>query len=161
MAMAAAIGPIISGIASLAGAMISARAQMQQAEMQEQIAETNAINEERKAALAQSKGAIASAQKGKEYDRAAAQARAVMAQSGVSTTEGTPLLQQEDFAAQKFWDTNIVMTDAIIEQSDRQGKADITRFEGAMQAQASRAQATASLISGAAGAIKGIAGAFG
>jgi len=161
MAMAAAIGPIIGAVASLAGAMISARAQMQQAEAQEKIAEVNAINEERKAALAQSKGAISSDQKGKEYDRAAAQARAVQAQSGVSTTEGTPLLQQEDFAAQKFWDTNIVMTDAIIEQRDRQSKADITRYEGAMQAQASRAQATASLIGGAAGAVKGIAGAFG
>jgi hypothetical protein len=161
MAMAAAIGPIIGAVASLAGAVISARAQMQQAEAQEEIAEYNAAREREKAALAQSKGAIESSKKGKEYDRASAQARAIQATSGVSTTEGTPLLQQEDFAAQKFWDTNLVMTDATIEQRDRLNKAEITKYEGAVQAQASRAQATASLIGGAAGAVKGIAGAFG
>jgi hypothetical protein len=161
MAMAAAIGPIIGAVASLAGAMISARAMQQQADAQEEIAEANARAEERKAALAQAKGALESSKKGKEYDRAAALNRAITAQSGVSTTEGTPLLQQEDFAAQKFWDTSLVMTDAIIEQRDRQDKANISRYEGAVQAQASRAQATASLISGAAGAVKSVAGAFG
>ena len=161
MAMAAAIGPIIGAVASLAGAMISARAMQQQAEAQEAIAEANAKQEERKAALAQSKGALESSKKAKEYDKASAMNRAITASSGVSTTEGTPLLQQEDFAAQKFWDTNLVMADATIEQRDRQDNANITRYEGAMKAQASRAQATASLISGAAGAVKGIAGAFG
>lgn len=161
MAMAAAIGPIIGAVASLAGAAISAAAMAQQARAQEEMAEWNAKREEEKAALAQAKGALEASKKGKEYDSAAATARAVQASSGVSTTEGTPLLQQEDFAAQKFWDTNIVMADATIEQRDRQNKADITRYEGKMQAQASRMQATASLISGAAGAAKGIAGAFG
>jgi mannitol-specific phosphotransferase system IIBC component len=161
MAMAAAIGPIIGAIGSIAGAMISAAAMQQQADQQEEIAEANARQEERKAALAQAKGALESSKKSKEYDKASALNRAITASSGFSTTEGTPLLQQEDFAAQKFFDTNLVMADATIEQRDRQDNANITRYEGAMKAQASRAQASASLISGVAGGLKGIAGAFG
>ena len=161
MAMAAAIGPIISGVASLAGAMVSASAMNAQADQEEEISRWNAQRQREKAALAQAKGAQESRVKQEEGDRAMATARAAAAQGGGATDTGTPLLLQQEFAKNTFYNTEVAMFNAKVEQGDLNNDAKITEYEGQVRADATRTQATASLISGFAGAAKGIAGAFG
>ncbi len=159
--MAAAIGPTISGIASLAGAMVSASAKNAQADQEEQIARWNAERQREKAALAQAKGAQESRVRQEEGEAAASRHRAVVAQGGASTTEGTPLLMQQEFAKDTFYNTEVAMFNAKTEQADLKNKASVTEWEGKVRADATRAQASASLISGFPGAAKGVAGAFG
>lgn len=161
MAFAAAIGPIISGVASIAGALISASAMAAQARQEEEIAAYNAQRQREKAALAQAKGAQEARVREEQGEQIASQYRAAVAQGGGVTTEATPLLMQQEFAADTWHDSNIAMFNARTEQADRENQANITEYEGKVRADASRAQATASLISGFAGAAKGIAGAFG
>ena len=166
MAFAAAIGPLISGIASLAGAAISASAMNQQANAEEEMSQWNAARQREQAALAQSKGAIESSRRQKEGERQAAQARAAFAQGGVETNTGTPLLLEQEFAAETAWRSNMEMANATIEQRNLLNKAAATEYEGQVKAQASRTQATASLLSGFAGAVGGLGkaatgGAFG
>jgi hypothetical protein len=161
MAFAALIGPLISGIASIAGAAMSASAMNSQAAAEEEAAAYNAARQREEAARRQSMGALESDKKAKEYDQASATARAAMAQGGVATTEGSPLLVQQEFAADKFFNQNVVMNNARNEQRDLMNKASITEYEGAVKASSLRAQAGAGLLSGVAGAVKGIGGAFG
>ncbi len=161
MAFAAAIGPIISGIASLAGAAVSASAMNSQADAEEQIAAYNAEQQRREAAWAQARGAQEAGQREKEGERKSATARAAQAQGGVATTEGSPLLLQQEFAVETMFSSNVAMANATKEQRTLEDKAKITLYEGQVRANASRAQATAGLISGVAGAVKGIGGAFG
>ena len=157
MAFAAAIGPLISGIASIAGAMASASAMNAQADAQEQMAAWNAARQREEAAWAQSKGALEARQKEKEGEKLAAKARAAVAQSGVATTEGSPLLMQQEFAAETAWRSNIEMANATKTQRDFMNKAAITEYEGKIRAESSRAQASASLLSGFASGIGGMA----
>ena len=161
MAFAAAIGPIVSGIASLAGAMVSASAMSAQADQEEAISQWNAQRQREKASLAQAKGAQEARQRQEQGDQAAAKYRAVVAQGGASTTEGTPLLMQQEFATDTFYNSNVAMFNAKTEQSDLNTKATVTEWEGKVRADGTRAKATASLIGGFAGAAKGIASAFG
>src|SRR5690606_9766810 len=161
ISFAAAIGPVISGIASLAGAIVSASAMSAQAAQEEELARWNADRQREEAAWAQAKGAADAAIREKEYKRAASKAKAVLAQSGASTTEGTPLLVQQEFAAEKMFASNIEMANATKQQRDMLNRAAATEWEGRIRADAARANATASLISGVAGAFRGIAGAFG
>ena len=158
MAFAAMIGPLISGIASIAGALVSASAASQQAQAEQEAANFNAEKQRQEAAWAQSKGAQESAATAKQYDQKAAEARAAQAQGGLSTTEGSPLLVQTQFAADKFFNQNVQMANATKTQRDFEDKAKITEFEGAVRANAARAQGTASLLSGVAGAVKSIGG---
>lgn len=161
MAFAAAIGPIIGAVASLAGSVVSAAAMSQQAQQEEELAAWNAARQREEAAWAQSKGAQDASLREKEGKRAAAKAQAVLAQSGASTTEGTPLLVQQEFAAETAFKSNIEMANATRQQRDMLNRAASTEWEGKIRADAARANATASLISGVAGAFKGVAGAFG
>lgn len=161
MAFAAAIGPIISGIASLAGAMVSASAMNAQAQAEQQMAKWNADRMREQAALAQAKGALEAAEQERKGKREAGIARAAFAQSGAATDTGTPLLLEQEFAAETQWRSNMAMANATIEQRNLLNKAAATEYEGQIRAQASRTQATASLLSGFAGAMKGFGGAFG
>lgn len=161
MAFAAAIGPIISGIASLGGAMMSASAMSAQADAEEEIAAYNAARQREEAAYAQSKGAAESAEREKQGARAAAAARAARAEGGVDTGSGTGLLLEQEFASETAYRSNVEMSNAEREKSNYLNKAAITEYEGAVRAKASRSQAGATLLSGFAGAAKGIAGAFG
>lgn len=158
MAFAAALGPLISGIASLAGAAVSAAAMSSQADAEEQMAKWNADRQREQAALAQSKGALESNRREKEGAKQAAMARASFAQGGAQTDAGTPLLLEQEFAAETMWRSNVEMANATIEQRNLMNKAAATEYEGQIRANASRAQATASLLSGFAGAAKSIGG---
>ena len=159
MAFAAAIGPIISGIASIAGAAMSASAMNQQAQAQEEMAAWNAARQREEAAWAQSKGALEAGQREKEGRLKSAEARAAQAQGGLDTTTGSPLLLQQEFASETMWRSNVEMANATKTQRDFMNKAAITEYEGKIKADASRSQAGASLLSGFAGAIKGFGGA--
>ena len=154
MAFAAAIGPIISGIASLAGAAISASAMNKQASAEEQMAKWNADRQREQAALVQSKGALDAEEESRKGRRQAAMAQAAFAQGGAATDTGTPLLLEQDFASETQWRSNMAMTNATIEQRNLLNKAAAQEYEGQIRAQASRSQATASLLGGFAGAVK-------
>lgn len=155
MAMLGAIGPLISGVASLAGAAVSAAAMSAQADSEEQIARWNADRQREQAALEQSKGAIEASRREKEGRRQAALARATFAQGGVQTDTGTPLLLEQDFAAETAWRSNMEMANATTQQRNLLNKAAATEYEGQIKAQSSRAGATASLLSGFGSAVKG------
>lgn len=161
MAMLGAIGPLISGMASLAGAVVSASAMSAQADAEEQMAKWNADRQREQAALEQSKGAIESARREKEGKRQAALARATFAQAGAQTDTGTPLLLEQSFAAETAWRSNMEMANATVQQRNMLNKAAATEYEGQIRANASRSQATSSLLGGVAGAVKGIGGSFG
>lgn len=155
MAMLGAIGPLISGIASMAGAVVSAAAMSSQADAEEQMAKWNADRQREQAALEQSKGAIESDRREKEGRRQAAMARATFAQGGAQTDTGTPLLLEQEFAAETAWRSNMEMANATIQQRNLLNKAAATEYEGQIRANSSRAQASASLLSGFAGVVKG------
>lgn len=158
MAMLGAIGPLISGLASMAGAVVSASAMSAQADAEEQMAKWNADRQREQAALEQSKGAIESARREKEGRKQAAMARATFAQGGAQTDTGTPLLLEQEFAAETAWRSNMEMANATIQQRNLLNKAAATEYEGQIRANASRASATASLLSGVGGLVKGIGG---
>ena len=160
MAFAAMIGPLISGIASIAGAVMSASAQSAQADQQEQVVAWNAARDREQAAIAQSKGAVDSYNQQRKGEQAAAQARAGMAQGGADTTEGTPLLLAQKFASETKWRENLAMADAQNQQHNLENKASAEEYQGQVSANASRSSASASLLSGFAGGIKTI-GSFG
>ena len=156
MAFAAAIGPLISGLASIAGAMISASAMNDQANAEQEMANWNAARQREAAALEQSKGAVEAAEREKQGKRQAAMARATMAQGGAALDTGTPLLLEQEFASETAWKSNMAMANATIAQRNLLNKASATEYEGKIRADASRAQASASLLSGFAGAVKGL-----
>ena len=160
MAFAALIGPLISGLASIGGAILSASAQSQQADQQEQIAQWNAQRDREQAAWAQSKGAVDSYQKTREGEMQSAKARASQAEGGASTSEGSPLLLQQKFASETQWRANLAMADATNQQRNLENKASAEEYQGQVSANASRSSASASLLSGFAGGIKSIGGAF-
>lgn len=161
MAMMGAIGGIIGGVASMAGSMMSAKAQQEGADREREISKWNAARQREEAAWAQSKGATEARQKEREVTLIAGKAAATMAQSGISTTSGTPLLLQQQFEADKVYNSRVEMANASKTQNDMMNRAAITEYEGETQARAMEAQAKATLLSGFAGAVKGIGGAFG
>lgn len=159
MAMAAAIGPIVSGIASVAGAAMSASAMNQQANAEEQMSRWNADRYREEAAWAQSKGAQDSREREKQGAKAAAKARAAIAQGGAATDTGTPLLLEQTFASETAYRANVEMANATKRQRDFLNKAEAELYEGKIKAESSRTQGRAALLSGFAGAVKGIGGA--
>ena len=158
MAAFALIGPIISGLASVAGGLISMSAANSQADAEEKMARYNADRQREQAALAQSKGAAEAKQTEDKGRRQAALARATMAQGGAATDTGTPLLLEQEFAAETSWRANMQMANAKNEQSNLMNKAAAQEFEGQIRANASRASGTAALLSGFAGAAKSLGG---
>lgn len=132
-----------------------------QASAEQEIAARNADELRKKAAWEQSAGANESFIKSREYDTKAATARAAMAQGGVSTTEGSPLLLQQEFASDKWFNTSVIMANARNQQRTDMAKADIALYEGQMRANATRSQGMAGLLSGFGGAVKAFAGAAG
>jgi len=160
MAMAAAIGPLISGIASVAGAAASSSAANAQAQTEEQMAAWNAARQREEAAWAQGRGAVEARQKEKEGAKQSAKFRAAMGQSGVVLGTGTPLLLEQEFASETAYRSNVEMANATKQQRDLENRANITLYEGKIRADSTRAQGRAGLMSGIAGAVGGIGKAF-
>ncbi len=160
MAFAAAAGPIISGVASLAGAAMSASAMNSQASAEQQMSAWNAQRMREEAAWAQSKGALDAAEREKQGRQQASKARAALAQSGVAIDTGTPLLLEQNFASETAFRSDVEMANATKTQRDYLNKASSIEYEGAIKAQSSRTQAKAALLGGIAGAVKGVGGAF-
>lgn len=160
MAFAAAIGPIVSGVASLAGAAVSASAMNSQANAEESMSRWNAQRMREESAWAQSRGALDAAEREKQGRQQASKARAALAQSGVAIDTGTPLLLEQNFASETAFRSDVEMANATKTQRDYLNKASSIEYEGAIKAQSSRTQAKAALLGGIAGAVKGVGGAF-
>ena len=160
MAFAALAAPLISGVASLAGAAASSGAMNNQANAEEAMSKWNADRMREEAAWAQSKGANDARQRENEGRRKASEARAAMAQGGATLDTGTPLLLEQTFASETAFRSNIEMANATKTQRDYINKANVAEYEGKIKADASRTQARAALLGGVAGAVKGIGGAF-
>ena len=161
MAAFALIGPLISGLASIAGGLISMSAANSQANAEESIARWNADRQREQAALAQSKGAADAAETQRKGERQAALARATLAQGGAAIDTGTPLLLEQEFASETAWRSNLQIANAKNEQANLLNKASAQEFEGQVRANASRASGTAALLSGFAGAAKSLGGSGG
>jgi hypothetical protein len=161
MAFAAAIGPMISGVASIAGAAASSSAMNRQAAAEEQISAWNAARYREEASWAQSKGALDAAEREKQGRIKASEARAAMAQGGAAIDTGTPLLLEQSFASETAWRSDMEMANATKTQRDFENKAAITLYEGKIKADASRQQAKAALLSGVAGGASSMIKGFG
>jgi hypothetical protein len=155
MAFAAALAPIISGVASIAAAGVQASALNQAADDEERIAQFNADREKEQAAYAQSAGALESRKRKEEAEKAAARARAARAQGGVATDTGSALLLEQDFASESSFNQRVAMYNAERQKSEHLNEAKIGLFEGQVRANAKRSQAGAAMLSGFAGAVKG------
>lgn len=160
MAFAALAGPLISGIASVAGAAASASSANAQADSEEQISQWNAARQREEAAWAQGRGAVEARQKEKDGSRQAAKFRAASAQGGVVLGTGTPLLLEQEFASETAYRSNVEMANATKQQRDLENRANITLYEGKIRADSTRAQGRAALLGGVAGAVGGIGKAF-
>jgi multidrug efflux pump subunit AcrA (membrane-fusion protein) len=148
---------IIAGVAGLAGSVMQAQALNRQAEAQENIAEYNAARQEEQAAREQAAGQLRADLRRREADRTAATARAAMAQGGADTTQGSPLLLDQEIFKEGEFNANVEIANAQNEQRRLENQAKVERYEGQVRADASRSKAQASLISG----IGGLFGAFG
>lgn len=154
MAMAAGI---ISAVAGLAGSIAQASALNRQAQAQENIAEWNAARQEEEAAREQAAGQLRADLQRREADRTAATARAAQAQGGADTTQGSPLLLDQEIFKEGEFNANVEIANAQNKQRNLENRAIAERYEGKVRADASRSKATASLIGG----IGSVFGAFG
>jgi hypothetical protein len=145
MAMAAML---VSAVVGLAGSFMQASAMNAQAKAQEQIAEFNAKQKEVEASRRQAEGQLRGQLEEKEAQSLSARARAGFAQIGVDTTQGSPLLLEQELAAEGQFRKNLEIASAQNEQRSLQEGAKADRFEGKIRAMASRAQAKASLLGG-------------
>lgn len=154
MAMAAML---VSTVVGLVGSFAQASAMNAQAKAQEQIAEFNARQQEIEASRRQAEGQLRGQLEEKEAQSLSARARAGFAQMGIDTTQGTPLLLEQDLAAEGQFRKNLEIASAQNEQRSLQESAKGERYEGKVRAMASRAQARASLLGGIGSAFGSIA----
>ncbi len=160
MAFAALAAPLISGVASVAGAAASASGKNKQADAEEAMSKWNADRMREEAAWAQSKGSQDAQEREKQGRQKASEARAVIAQSGGVLDTGTPLLLEQKFASETAYRSDVEMANATKQQRDYINKANVGEYEGKIRAEASRTEARAAMLGGVAGAVKGIGGAF-
>lgn len=161
MAMMAAVGGLISGVASMAGAAASASAQREEAERVRQAGEYNAREYKINAAIEQSRGAGESEKEGLKGKQAVARQRAAMAQAGLTTDTGTPLLLQEETVGRTKYNQSVAMFEGLTRQRGNMARAEITKFESETQARSLENRAQATLLSGFASGVGSIGKAFG
>lgn len=145
MAMAAMA---ISAVVGLVGSFAQASAMNAQAKAQEQIAEFNARQMEIEASRRQAEGQLRGELERKEAQSLSGRARAAFAQIGVDTSVGSPLLLEQELAAEGMFRSNLEIASAQNEQRSLNENAKGERFEGKIRAMASRAQARASILGG-------------
>ena len=160
MAFAAMIGPIISGIAGLAGAMVSASAARDQADAERAVSAANAEELRKKASREQAIGAQESQRVADKVRQQSALTRASEAQAGLSTSEGTPLLLQGILAQKGWYEGQVAMTNAEDKQRTDLARGDIERFQGEVKASSLEKSANAGLLGGFASLAKGVGTAF-
>lgn len=158
MAMAAAA---ISAISGLIGSFAQASAMNAQADAQERIAEWNAKQKEIEANRRQAEGALRGDLQEREAESLAGKARASMAEIGVDTAQGSPLLLEQDLMSEGAFRSSIELASAHNEQRTLQESAKGERYEGKLRAAASRMQAQASILSSIGGLFGSLGKAFG
>jgi hypothetical protein len=138
----------ISAVVGLVGSFAQSSALNAQAKAQEQIADFNAKQKEIEASRRQAEGVLRGQLQEKEAQTLGAKARAGFAQMGIDTTQGSPLLLEQDLAAEGQFRKNLEIASAQNDQRSLNEAAKSDRFEGQIRAMASRSQARSSLISG-------------
>lgn len=164
MAFAGAIGGVISGVASAAGSMAQAEAYEKQAEQMRLMRNWNYERREEQAAVKQSEGAVAYAEKEREGRLAKGTARAAIAEGGGSTTSSGGLSLMQDFTSRVRYLAEVEQFKFLDEERNIRNQAKSDWYEANIQiegaetrAQAARIQA----IGGIASAVGGLAGGFG
>jgi hypothetical protein len=138
----------ISAVVGLVGSFAQASALNAQAKAQEQIAEFNARQQEIEASRRQAEGQLRGALEEREAQSLSARVRAGFAQMGVDTSQGSPLLLEQELVSEGQFRKNLEIASAQNEQRSLQESAKGERFEGKIRAMSSRAQARASLLGG-------------
>ncbi len=138
----------ISAVIGLVGSFAQASAMNAQAKAQEQIAEFNARQMEIEANRRQAEGQLRGALERKEAEALSGRARASFAQIGVDTSQGTPLLLEQELASEGAFRQSLEIASAANESRSLNESAKGERFEGKVRAMASRAQARASILGG-------------
>jgi hypothetical protein len=121
---------------------------MAAASQQEAIANWNAQRLEEQDRRARAVGFLEAEQERKKGEQVMARQRAIFAEGGADTTYGTPLLVQQETAAEAELNARIKQTNREAEGKRYADEAGATRAEGALKASASRMQGAASLLSG-------------
>jgi hypothetical protein len=145
MAMAAMA---ISAVVGLVGSFMQASALNAQAKAQENIANFNARQQEiegqRRAGVAAVRGELEM----KEAQSLAGKARAGFAEMGIDTSQGSPLLLEQDLISEGAFRQNIEVAEGKNEERSLFESAKGERYEGKIRAAASRSQARASILGG-------------
>jgi hypothetical protein len=147
----------ISVVAGLAGSMMQMSAMNAQADAQEKIAAYNNQEKITQANREQAAGHVRAELEQREAQAVAAKARAGMAQSGMDTTSGTPLLLDSEIIREGAFRSNIELADAQNKERTLKEAGKIDLFEGKIRAASSRSQAKASLLSGIGSAFGSVA----
>ena len=151
-----AVAGILTAVTSLVGSFVQFSAMSAQADAQQKIAEFNARQDEIEASRRQAEGVLRGQLEQKDAQSLAARVRAGEAQMGVDTTSGTPLLLEQQLGAEGEFRKNLAIAEAQNQQRSLQEEAKATRYEGQIQAAASRSQGMASLLSGFGSAFKAL-----
>lgn len=160
MAFAAAIGGIISGVASAAGGMASASAYERQAEQMRLMRNWNWERRMEQAAIKQSEGAVAYAEKQREGELAKGQARAAVAEGGGSTTSSGGLRLMQDFTKRIRYLSETEQFKYLDEERNIRNQAKADWYEANIQIEAAETRATAARIGAIGGLASGIGGAL-
>lgn len=138
----------VSAVAGLAGSFAQSSALNAQADAQEKIAEFNAKQKEMEASRRQAEGVLRGQLEERDAQKLSGRARASFAANGVDTSQGSPLLLEQDLISEGSFRSSIEIASAQNDQRSLQENAKADRFEGKVAAMSSRAQARASLLSG-------------
>lgn len=153
----AAAALVVSVVAGLAGSMMQSNALNEQAKAQQDIANYNAQEKIIQGNREQAAGQVRADLERREAERVAGVARAGMAQSGLDTSTGSPLLLDSEIIKEGSYRANVEIADAANKtRTFAEGaKADI--YEGKTRAASSRSQARASLLGGVSSAFGSVA----
>lgn len=160
MAGLAAIGGIISGIASAAGAMVSAAGQAQAQEDQANIKAAEAQAQLRKGLEENAVKQREAAQETRKRDKVLSDQRAGFASSGGGTS-GSARYVQEETALQGTQNANISLWEGMQLQQGRETQAKQLDMEAEALRKAASTTRTAGVISGVSGIFGGFKGSMG
>ena len=146
----AAAAVIIGAVAAVAGAGVAAYSSYESGRQQDKVAESNARMAEYQAKQAKQAAEVKATQYAKEAKRRMASIRAGFSSSGVSTTEGTPLLVLMESAEEAAKDELRIRRGGEQAAWGLLQEANIQRLKGQSAAQQGALAAGASLLGGAA-----------
>jgi hypothetical protein len=133
---------------SAVGTLVSVFGQMQAGKAQADIAEWNAARAREQARREKAVGFVEAQIERREGERLTGKQRALLAEGGAALGEGTPLLIQQETAAETDFRARVRMANASSTAQTLENRARAGIFEGKLQQQAATIGAGASLLSG-------------